>query len=55
LKGCIAPVTHLVGEGRGNFSRLALKHLASIIDEALESGPVSLTITSGINPISLIN
>ena len=45
LKGCIAPVTHLIGEGRGSFSRLALKLLQAQVNEVMEKEKVFLTFT----------
>ena len=47
LKGCIAPVIHLRGEGRGTFSRLALSLLQAHIDEVIDQENVFITITSG--------
>jgi hypothetical protein len=46
LKGCIAPVTLLTGEGKGTFSRMALKLLQCHIDEVIESEKIYLTINS---------
>ena len=46
LKGCIAPVTHLAGEGKGLFSRVALRLLQAQIDEVIEQERVFLHITS---------
>ena len=47
LKGCIAPVTHLVGEGKGLFSRIALRLLQYHVNEVIENEQVFLTIGSG--------
>jgi hypothetical protein len=49
LKGCIAPVTHLTGEGKGSFSRLALKLLQHHVDEVIDSEKVYITICSMAN------
>jgi hypothetical protein len=47
IKGCIAPVSFLTGEGKGTQSRLALGKLVSLIYPELEKGkPVFLTIKS---------
>jgi Family of unknown function (DUF5675) len=47
LKGCIAPVTMLIAEGKGSSSRKALARLGTLVDPELESGnPVYLTIKS---------
>jgi hypothetical protein len=48
LKGCIAPLTHLVGEGKGLFSRIALCLLQYHIDEVIEKERVFLSTTSSI-------
>lgn len=34
LKGCIAPVLELTGEGKRNYSRLALKKLLTLVEES---------------------
>ena len=36
LLGCIAPVTHHTGIGKGNFSRKALKKLKALVYAALD-------------------
>ena len=47
LKGCIAPVSLLTAEGKGNSSRIALKKLLEIVCPELEKGnQVFLTIKS---------
>jgi hypothetical protein len=47
LKGCIAPVLHLTGEGRGSYSRLALSKLFTIVENAFkEKQAIYLTIKS---------
>jgi hypothetical protein len=47
LKGCIAPVSFLTGEGKGTGSRVALAKLMTSCDEELQKGqPVFLTIQS---------
>ncbi len=38
LKGCIAPVSVLTGEGRGDNSRVALEKLKQIVYPVLEKG-----------------
>lgn len=38
LKGCIAPVSLLIGEGKGSGSRPALAKLKKIIDQRLKKG-----------------
>ncbi|HJW16672.1 MAG TPA: DUF5675 family protein [Flavisolibacter sp.] len=44
LKGCIAPVSSLDGEGKGTDSRKAFKKLLQLVYEALEMELVFLTI-----------
>ena len=45
LQGCIAPVAVITGMGKGNFSRLALKKITSLLFPVLESGSdIFLTI-----------
>ena len=46
LKGCIAPVTILTGEGKGILSRNAHNKLKSIVLAAIEESPVFITIKS---------
>ena len=46
LKGCIAPVTTITGEGKGSASRLAFEKLRKLIKTTLETEPVFLTIKS---------
>ena len=44
-KGCIAPVSKCIGEGKGTFSRDALKKLTTLVYPELEKRkPVFLTI-----------
>ena len=43
LRGCIAPVLHLLGAGRGAYSRLALAHLVQVL-EVSKDEDISLTI-----------
>ena len=38
LNGCIAPVTQITGEGRGNESRKAFEELKKLVFPYLESG-----------------
>ncbi len=38
LNGCIAPVSEITGEGKGNHSRIALEKLKNEIFPLLESG-----------------
>ena len=40
LRGCIAPVTKLTGEGKGIYSRIALERLEREVMEVLEKGGV---------------
>ena len=51
LQGCIAPVLYLTGEGRGIYSRLALKALQALIAEAMEREEVFIQITSEKGPV----
>src|SRR5215216_4379526 len=51
LKGCIAPVSYLVGEGKGSFSRLALKNFSLIVDDAMKEETVYLTIAPSPFPV----
>jgi hypothetical protein len=46
LRGCIAPVSLLTGEGTGTGSRKAFSRLLKLVTAALESGPVFITIKS---------
>lgn len=46
LKGCIAPVCTLTGEGRGLLSKNALVRLVAVVYAALEKEPVFITIKS---------
>jgi len=46
LRGCIAPVLYLSGEGKGTFSQMALKSLQALIDEVIEEEKVFIRITS---------
>ena len=46
-KGCIAPVNRITGEGEGDFSRLALAKLISLVYPVLDKEePVFLIIKS---------
>lgn len=36
LKGCIAPVTKLTGEGRGELSRKAFTKLKALVNDKLD-------------------
>ena len=46
-KGCIAPVSFLTAEGKGNSSRIALKKILEIVYPELEKGnKVFITIKS---------
>jgi hypothetical protein len=45
LQGCIAPVAVITGIGKGNFSRLALKKITSLLVPVLQNGSdIFLTI-----------
>ena len=46
LRGCIAPVLYTTGEGKGAYSRLALKALQALVDEVMEKEKVFIKITS---------
>jgi hypothetical protein len=46
LRGCIAPVSLLTGQGKGTGSRKAFSRLLKLVTAALESGPVFITIKS---------
>jgi hypothetical protein len=47
LKGCIAPVSQIVGDGRGTESRKALNKLTDLVFPTLEEGgEVLITIKS---------
>ena len=43
-KGCIAPVSRIIGEGKGVFSRISLARLTTLIYPALTDKPVFVTI-----------
>lgn len=38
LKGCIAPVSELVGQGLGNFSRMAFRKMMDLVIPVLDKG-----------------
>ena len=44
LKGCIAPVTHITGEGRGSLSRAACKRLTALVLRWIDKEPVYIHI-----------
>ena len=46
LKGCIAPVCTLTGEGKGLLSKNALTRLIAVVYAALQKEPVFITIQS---------
>ena len=46
LRGCIAPVSVLTGQGKGTGSRVAFKKLLNLVTKSLEAGPVFITIKS---------
>ncbi len=49
LKGCIAPVLHHTGEGKGTSSRMALERLKEHLYPVLEKGhEIQLTIKNSI-------
>ena len=45
LNGCIAPVSQITGEGRGNESRKAFEKLKNLVFPYLENGFVVLLLT----------
>lgn len=45
LKGCIAPVTQLTGQGRGILSRMAFERMSTKVFAALRRRQVLMTIT----------
>ena len=49
LKGCIAPVQHITGEGKGTISRKTCARLTRLVVGWLEKGPVYLIIKSNNN------
>ena len=46
LRGCIAPVSAITGQGKGSGSRAAFNRLLKRVTEAMEAGPVFITIKS---------
>jgi hypothetical protein len=48
LKGCIAPVSFLTGEGKGLQSKAALRKLSELTDQALLKGNKILLIIQSI-------
>ena len=44
LQGCIAPVSNLTGEGKGNLSKMAFDKLIKFVQGFISSEPVFLTI-----------
>jgi hypothetical protein len=46
LKGCIAPVTELIGSGKGKASRIANEKLRSLVYEAMKNEKVFLNVKS---------
>jgi hypothetical protein len=46
LKGCIAPVSKLTGEGKGISSRLAFEKLKQLVPGLMDEGPVFIIIKS---------
>ena len=46
LRGCIAPVSVLTGEGKGSRSRVAFEKIRKAVYEALQKETVYLTIQS---------
>ncbi|MEJ1934146.1 DUF5675 family protein [Nostoc sp. NIES-2111] len=48
LQGCIAPVTELTGEGRGNASQRAMQHLMNLVNKAIEEQPTLLLTISAV-------
>jgi hypothetical protein len=48
LKGCIAPVTTITGQGKGTASRFAFKKVYNLVCQLMDDGPVFLTIKQTI-------
>ncbi len=48
LKGCIAPVTKITGEGMGSQSRMAFSKVYDLVCRLMDDGPVFLTIKRSI-------
>lgn len=48
LQGCIAPVTKLMGEGKGKESRKAMQKLMDVLEPYRKNGSVILCITSNM-------
>jgi len=46
LKGCVAPVTQIIGPGKGNKSKAALKTLLNLLTEQQETEEHFITIKS---------
>ena len=56
LKGCIAPVCELTGEGRGNASQRAMQHLMELVNKAIEEQPtLLLTISAAVGTYTNTN
>ncbi|HMK03284.1 MAG TPA: DUF5675 family protein [Ferruginibacter sp.] len=49
LKGCIAPVSILIGEGKGSYSRRAFEKVKQLILSLVDEGPIFITIKSNKN------
>lgn len=52
LKGCIAPVSSLTGEGQGLASRKAIEHLCALLYPVMQKETVFITIKSDANEIN---
>ena len=46
LRGCIAPVTTITGEGKGNLSRKAFNKVKNLVLSFVDKKPVFITIKS---------
>ena len=44
LRGCIAPVIHLTGFGKGSYSKLAMRMLMDLVNDEKEEGSLRLII-----------
>jgi len=49
LQGCIAPVTSVIGEGRGTGSRAAMRKVLEAYDSFRGKNPVIITVTKEVS------